>query len=232
MPEASSPPRAPTPLLKLRRQKAGKKQKLQHQRRTKRYKRLGFQQSVPGVREVRRAVEDVGEECAAHGVVPVLRYPSDLAARLWLEKPQADSVLGRVFRECELRQGGPRKTGRVELDGADPAQPNRHSRAGLPRGYVATPLLQRVRRGRQAPPSPSPHGLRVRRASTALLLARPRIFTAPAHRQLLSCAAFGGRGPALVVEQQLRPRREVWRESGAPYGGIRGGGKRRRAGGR
>jgi len=177
MPEASSPPRAPTPLLKLRRQKAGKNQKLQHQRRTKRYKRLGFQQSVPGVREVRRAVEDVREERAAHGVVPVLRYPSDLAARLWLEKPQADSVLGRVFRDSELRQGGPRKTGRVEPDGADPAQPNRHSRAGLPRGHVATPLLQRVRRGRQAPPSP----LRARWRAAAVAMRACRQVPPPCH---------------------------------------------------
>jgi hypothetical protein len=41
---------------------------------------------------VRRTVEDVGKERAAHGVVPVLRYPSDLAARLWLEKPRADGA--------------------------------------------------------------------------------------------------------------------------------------------
>lgn len=95
---------------------------------------------------------------------------------------------------------------------------------------MATPLLQRVRRGRQASPSPSPNGLGVRRAATALLLARPRIYTAPAHRQLFSYVGFGGRG-ALVVEQQPRPRREVWRKNGAPYGGISRGAKRRRAGG-
>ena len=100
MPEASSPPRAPTPFLKLRHQTAEKKQKLQRQRRV-----IGFEQSVPGVREVRRAVEDVREERAAHGVVPVLRYPSDLAARLWLEKPQADSVLGRVFPRWRAEAG-------------------------------------------------------------------------------------------------------------------------------
>jgi hypothetical protein len=69
---------------------------------------------------VRRTVEDVGEERAAHGVVPVLRYPSDLAARLWLEKPRADGACldRRVFGDGEPRQDGPRKTGRVESDHA------------------------------------------------------------------------------------------------------------------
>lgn len=71
-------------------------------------------------------MEDVGEERAAHGVVPVLRYPSDLAARLWLEKPRADGACldRRVFDDGEPRQGGPRKTGRVEWNRTVQIQPN------------------------------------------------------------------------------------------------------------
>lgn len=158
-------------------------------------------------------------------------------AALGGEAASGQRVLGRVLRDGQPRQGGPRKTGRVEPDGADPAQPNRHSRAGLPRGYVATPLLQRVRRGRQAPPSPSPPWPRCPPCFySAPTRAPENIYgsSAPPAATQFSCAAFGRRGPALVVEQeqQPRPRREVWRESSAPYGGIRGGGKRRRAGGR
>lgn len=230
MPEASTPPRAPTPLLKLRRQTAERKiQKLQRQLRVKRYKRLGFEQSVPGVGEVRRAVEDVGEERAAHGVVPFGFGCAALVGRS--RKRTACLDVSSAMASC---QGGPHKTGRAE---PDPAQTSRHSRAEPAyRGGTWRHLACNVSGGDDRPRRRRhPHGLGVRRASTALLLARSRIFTAPVRRQLLlSCAAFGGRGPALVAEQQLRPRREVWSESGAPYGGsgIRGAGKRRRAGGR
>ena len=163
-----------------------KKQKLQRQRRAKRYKRLGFEQSVPGVREVRRAVEDVWEERAAHGVVPVLRYPSDLAARLWVEKPQADSVCldvssamasrGRVGR---VKQAGWNRTVRIQPNPTDILEPAYRGGTWRHLSCNVSGADDRHRRRRH------PHGLGVRRASTALLLARPRIFTAPAHRQLL-----------------------------------------------
>ena len=160
-------------------------------------------------------------------------------AALGGEAASGQRVLGRVLRDGEVMQGGPRETGQVEPDGADPAQPNRHSRAGLrPTAGV---------RG-----DTSPATCPARTTGTAVAVTQwprcpPCFYSAPTRAPeniygssappaatQFSCAAFGRRGPALVVEQeqQPRPRREVWRESSAPYGGIRGGGKRRRAGGR
>jgi hypothetical protein len=57
-------------------------------------------------------VENMGEQRAAHGVVPVLRCPPDLAAQLWVEKQTACADVRRPMAAiCEPGRAGPRKKG-------------------------------------------------------------------------------------------------------------------------
>jgi hypothetical protein len=77
MQDANAPPPAPPPLLTLQRQTenrefsalAARSQKVRVRR-----------DKLSGVREVRRAVDDVGEERAAHGVVVACAAP----LRIWM----------------------------------------------------------------------------------------------------------------------------------------------------
>jgi hypothetical protein len=137
MQDANAPPRAPTPVLTLKSQTANTEFSVPAARsevvRVQRY-------PLRGLREVRRAVEDVGEERATHGGGVACAAPLRIWLRcFWVDgersrKRKADGVCGRSLG-WRLQGGagasgcglGRKKRAGIKLksqQGQDPAQPS------------------------------------------------------------------------------------------------------------